>query len=90
MQIENKGEGEKMKKMWAFTLILGLISLAQACPTCVSSAHDYSPPFFSDEYYRITEEQDEQVMRNIRVNSQEKDGDEEAEHFSDINTNNNN
>lgn len=74
-----------MKKLWSIALLLGFFSLAQACPTCVSSAHDYSPPFFSDEFYQLTEERDAQVTRSSRLSSHKETNEEYNSNDSSIN-----
>jgi hypothetical protein len=40
-----------MKKLIIFGIIATISSSIQSCPTCVSSAHDYTPPFFSEDFY---------------------------------------
>jgi|GEM_PF-7050250 hypothetical protein len=68
----------KLKTIVLITLLLELAPQAYACPTCASSLDDYTPPFFSEEFYKpyenktvttqeVTDEGDEDEEKDVTM-----------------------
>lgn len=65
----------KLRHLFALIACLGIALRSVACPTCASSlGDDYTPPFFSDEFYQPRNEKAVKKQENMSEEGEEHEG----------------
>ena len=68
-----------MKSIRNYMVIITIIfveSSSIACPTCIGTIKDYSPKFFSDDAYIVTDVKESQAHVMTTPNANEKENNE--------------